>query len=238
VFWAALIGFLGDFDLADDAAQEAFAIAAERWPRVSAMPIKTARHDGVEIAYETFPAVTPLPSGGDPTAVPAGDPLLLITGIGMHMLYRPDGFAPPWSTALCGRPLRQPRPRAVHPSHRRRYTNMLLVLLGGASVPYQLEDMADDAATVLNALGWRSAHVLGRSLGSMVAKPSPSTILTVCSLTLSDPRRRGGSAGRSWPRPYGCCGRGSPPAACLAPAGSKSGWSRPAACWLARLPPG
>ncbi|WP_135457013.1 sigma-70 family RNA polymerase sigma factor [Mycobacterium sp. DL99] len=30
---AALIGFLGDFDLAEDAAQEAFVIAAERWPR-------------------------------------------------------------------------------------------------------------------------------------------------------------------------------------------------------------
>jgi RNA polymerase sigma-70 factor (ECF subfamily) len=33
---AALIGFLGDFDLAEEAAQEAFAIAAERW-----------QHDGV-----------------------------------------------------------------------------------------------------------------------------------------------------------------------------------------------
>jgi RNA polymerase sigma-70 factor, ECF subfamily len=30
---AALIGFLGDFDLAEEAAQEAFATAAERWPR-------------------------------------------------------------------------------------------------------------------------------------------------------------------------------------------------------------
>jgi RNA polymerase sigma-70 factor, ECF subfamily len=30
---AALIGYLGDFDLAEDAAQQAFAIAAERWPR-------------------------------------------------------------------------------------------------------------------------------------------------------------------------------------------------------------
>jgi RNA polymerase sigma-70 factor, ECF subfamily len=29
---AALIGFLGDFDLAEEAAQEAFAIAAQRWP--------------------------------------------------------------------------------------------------------------------------------------------------------------------------------------------------------------
>jgi RNA polymerase sigma-70 factor (ECF subfamily) len=30
---AGLIGFLGDFDLAEEAAQDAFAIAAERWPR-------------------------------------------------------------------------------------------------------------------------------------------------------------------------------------------------------------
>ncbi len=30
---AALIGYLGDIDLAEEAAQEAFAIAAERWPR-------------------------------------------------------------------------------------------------------------------------------------------------------------------------------------------------------------
>jgi RNA polymerase sigma-70 factor, ECF subfamily len=38
---AALIGFLGDFDLAEDAAQEAFAIAAERWPR-EGMPANPA----------------------------------------------------------------------------------------------------------------------------------------------------------------------------------------------------
>ena len=30
---ACLVGFLGDMDLAEEAAQEAFAIAAERWPR-------------------------------------------------------------------------------------------------------------------------------------------------------------------------------------------------------------
>jgi RNA polymerase sigma-70 factor, ECF subfamily len=30
---ATLIGFLGDFDLAEEATQEAFATAAERWPR-------------------------------------------------------------------------------------------------------------------------------------------------------------------------------------------------------------
>jgi RNA polymerase sigma-70 factor (ECF subfamily) len=51
---AALIGFLGDFDLAEEAAQEAFAIAAERWPRdgVPAQPgiwlVTTARNRAID----------------------------------------------------------------------------------------------------------------------------------------------------------------------------------------------
>jgi RNA polymerase sigma-70 factor (ECF subfamily) len=51
---AALIGYLGDFDLAEDAAQEAFAIAAERWPRdgVPASPgtwlVTTARNRAID----------------------------------------------------------------------------------------------------------------------------------------------------------------------------------------------
>ena len=35
---ASLIGFLGDFDLAEEAAQDAFATAAERWPRDGTPP--------------------------------------------------------------------------------------------------------------------------------------------------------------------------------------------------------
>jgi RNA polymerase sigma-70 factor (ECF subfamily) len=51
---AALIGFLGDFDLAEEAAQEAFAIAAERWPRdgaptnPSAWLVTTARNRAID----------------------------------------------------------------------------------------------------------------------------------------------------------------------------------------------
>jgi RNA polymerase sigma-70 factor (ECF subfamily) len=51
---AALIGFLGDFDLAEEAAQEAFAVAAERWPRdgVPANPgqwlVVTARNRAID----------------------------------------------------------------------------------------------------------------------------------------------------------------------------------------------
>jgi RNA polymerase sigma-70 factor (ECF subfamily) len=51
---ASLVGFLGDFDLAEEAAAEAFAIAAERWPRdgVPANPlawlVATARNRAID----------------------------------------------------------------------------------------------------------------------------------------------------------------------------------------------
>jgi RNA polymerase sigma-70 factor (ECF subfamily) len=51
---AALIGFLGDFDLAEEAAQEAFAIAAARWPRdgipdnPGAWLVRTARNRAID----------------------------------------------------------------------------------------------------------------------------------------------------------------------------------------------
>ncbi len=51
---AALIGFLGDFELAEEAAQEAFAVAAERWPRdgvpdnPGAWLITTARNRAID----------------------------------------------------------------------------------------------------------------------------------------------------------------------------------------------
>ena len=51
---AGLIGFLGDVDLAEEAAQEAFAIAAERWPREGtpanprAWLVTTARNRAVD----------------------------------------------------------------------------------------------------------------------------------------------------------------------------------------------
>jgi len=51
---ATLIHVLGDFDIAEDAAQEAFAIAAEKWPREGAPRnpiawiIGTARHKAID----------------------------------------------------------------------------------------------------------------------------------------------------------------------------------------------
>jgi pimeloyl-ACP methyl ester carboxylesterase len=37
-------------------------------------------------------------------------------------------------------------------------------------VIYRLEDMADDAISVLDALEWDSAHIVGVSLGGMIAQ--------------------------------------------------------------------
>jgi RNA polymerase sigma-70 factor (ECF subfamily) len=51
---ASLVGFLGDFDLAEEAAQEAFAIAAQRWPRDGTPPnpgawlVVTARNSAID----------------------------------------------------------------------------------------------------------------------------------------------------------------------------------------------
>jgi RNA polymerase sigma-70 factor (ECF subfamily) len=72
---ASLVGFLGDFDLAEEAAQEAFAIAAERWPRVGAPDhplawlVTTARNRAIDrIRRErTLAAKTPLLLGPEST---------------------------------------------------------------------------------------------------------------------------------------------------------------------------
>jgi RNA polymerase sigma-70 factor (ECF subfamily) len=84
---ATLIGFLGDFDLAEEATQEAFAIAAERWPRAGvpsdpgAWLITTARNRAVDrirrnrvLAEKTrlleVPAVSEDPMDDEPTTFP------------------------------------------------------------------------------------------------------------------------------------------------------------------------
>ena len=85
---AALIGFLGDFDLAEEATQDAFAIAAERWPRDGAPAnpstwlVTTARNRAIDrirrertLASKTrllqVPEVGELATDGvDPTTFP------------------------------------------------------------------------------------------------------------------------------------------------------------------------
>ena len=77
---ASLVAFLGDFERAEEAAQEAFAIAAERWPRdgtpanPTAWLITTARHRAIDRLRRdrTLAAKTPLlePAEGEEDDVP------------------------------------------------------------------------------------------------------------------------------------------------------------------------
>jgi RNA polymerase sigma-70 factor (ECF subfamily) len=79
---ATLIGLLGDFDLAEEAAQDAFAIVAERWPRdgvpgnPSAWLISTGRNRAIDRMRRnrTLAAKTRLLDLPEPTEDPMGEP--------------------------------------------------------------------------------------------------------------------------------------------------------------------
>lgn len=120
--------------------------------------MQVARNNDVVLAYETF-------------GQPGGAPLLLISGTGAQMLIWPEDFCAALadrgfllarfdnrdsglSTHLSG----QPAP------------GWLSAMLRPSAVPYLLADMADDALAVIDELGWPAAHVVGASLGGMIAQ--------------------------------------------------------------------
>jgi pimeloyl-ACP methyl ester carboxylesterase len=104
-------------------------------------------------------------------------PVLLIMGLGAQLLL--------WRTAFCeklvGRGLRviryDNRDVGLSSKTQRRSAGQLLVTrlvrscLGLPSkAAYKLEDMADDAAAVLDHLGIEQAHIVGASMGGMIAQ--------------------------------------------------------------------
>jgi len=110
-----------------------------------------ANNDGVQLGW-----TLDQPTDG------AGVPLLLINGLGSPLV----AFEPGFVELLVGRGLAVARfdNRDVGRSDR--------VERGpaGQSTPYTIADMARDAAAVLDAIGWSSAHVLGQSMGGMIAQ--------------------------------------------------------------------
>lgn len=106
------------------------------------MPIASTSR-GVKIYYDTF---------GDPTA----PPLLLIQGLGAHLL----GWHPDLRAAIADAGFRVIRLDNRDVGLSQKFPR------GG----YGLADMAADAAGVLSSLGIDSAHVVGQSMGGMIAQ--------------------------------------------------------------------
>ncbi len=107
---------------------------------------------------------------------PTGEPLLLIMGLGMQLVAWQPGFV----ASLVARGYRVIRfdNRDVGRSGRVRWHQTLHLpraLIKGSlglrvDAPYRIDDMADDAAGLLAALQVERAHIVGASLGGMIAQ--------------------------------------------------------------------
>jgi pimeloyl-ACP methyl ester carboxylesterase len=124
------------------------------------MPAMPRAHgNGVELEYETV---------GDR----AGRPLLLVQGLGAQLISVEDGLC--HELAARGFLVIRYDNRDAGLStwfDDARPVDLAAIWAGDhGSLAYTLEDMADDAAAVLDAAGVASAHVAGISLGGMIAQ--------------------------------------------------------------------
>ena len=136
------------------------------------MPRATA--NGIELEYEVF---------GDEAA----PPLLLVMGLGAQMIAWEDGFC----VQLAAKGFRVIRfdNRDVGLSTKTDGPLPdIMACLGGdaSSANYTLADMADDAVGLLDVLGVSAAHVVGASMGGMIAQTiairHPERVLSLCSI--------------------------------------------------------
>ncbi len=127
------------------------------------MPTVTTPNTGIEIFYE---------DRGDPSA----EVILLVMGLGAQMTLWPDELV----AALVGDGFRVIRydNRDIGLSQKfegARAPSLPVQVLRKkigfpAKVPYTLKDMADDGIGLLDALGVERAHVVGASMGGMIAQ--------------------------------------------------------------------
>src|SRR3954452_23667048 len=120
------------------------------------MPARKAKVGSIELAYETFG------EQGRP-------PVLLVMGIGSQMINWHEDFC---AALSLDRFVIRFDNRDVGESQWLEGEVDLAACAAGdtSSSVYTLDDMADDAVGLLDALGLASAHVVGASLGGMIAQ--------------------------------------------------------------------
>jgi pimeloyl-ACP methyl ester carboxylesterase len=143
-----------------------------------------ARANGIDLEYDTF---------GDPKAAP----LLLVMGLGAQMISWDEVFC----EQLAGRGFYVIRfdNRDIGLSTKMEAAGMPDVMAAFAGDPkpaYTLDDMADDAVGLLDALGIRAAHIVGASMGGfisqLIAINHPDRVLSLTSIMSGPSRNEGG----------------------------------------------
>lgn len=147
------------------------------------MPTVTTPNTGIELFYEDT---------ADTGGAPEGETILLVMGLGAQMTLWPDELV----EALAGEGFRVIRydNRDIGLSekmHGARAPGLAVQVLRKrlgfpARVPYTLKDMADDGIGLMDALGIARAHVVGASMGGMIAQlmavHHPERLLTLTSI--------------------------------------------------------
>jgi pimeloyl-ACP methyl ester carboxylesterase len=122
-------------------------------------PVRSNDGADIEIAYETI---------GDP----GGVPLLMVHGLGMQLV----GWHPDLLKELTGRGYRlaifdnRDAGQSTHFAHAGAPDIGRLLERDSSAAAYTLAELADDAAGLLDLLGWDTAHVLGVSMGGMIVQ--------------------------------------------------------------------
>jgi pimeloyl-ACP methyl ester carboxylesterase len=122
-------------------------------------PVRRASNGPVRLAFDQLTERTD------------GEPLLLATGLGANRRWIPDGLCRMLAArgfAVARYDQRDGGDSTHLPPTATR--NPVSALFGKRGSAYTAEDMADDTVAVLDALGWRSAHLLGVSLGGAVVQ--------------------------------------------------------------------
>jgi pimeloyl-ACP methyl ester carboxylesterase len=122
-----------------------------------------AKANGIEIEYETFG------SPEDPT-------LLLVMGLGAQLIAWPDAFCEQLASSgfyvirYDNRDVGLSTKFDDAPVANASDTFAANASSGGTPAAYTLNEMADDAAGLLDALGRDNAHVVGASMGGMISQ--------------------------------------------------------------------